>query len=274
MLGFETDTDSLFINGDATRLQQVITNLIDNAVKFTPESGSVDVSVSRDGDNAILSVQDTGIGIETDFLPYIFDRFSQADASTRRNYTGLGLGLAIVKKIIDLHDGAITARSEGSGRGAVFTFSMPLAKEFYAKTVSAGAEAAAGPTLRGARILLVDDDSDSLVPLRMFLEKENAEVVPVNSAGEALAILARENFNVLISDIGMPSMDGYELISAVRRLSHHQNAFVPAIALTAYASADDRRRALSSGFQVHFPKPPDLDELVSAVRELLIRTPA
>jgi len=271
-LRFDANTAPLFINGDSTRLQQVITNLIDNAVKFSPENGKVLISISRDGDSASFIVEDSGIGIDAEFLPYIFDRFSQADASTRRNYTGLGLGLAIVKKIIDLHDGAITVKSDGPGLGAVFSFSIPLAKEFYAEPGSPVIISATGPTLRGARILLVDDDADSLVPLRLFLERENAEVVPVNSAGEALAILATENFNILISDIGMPAMDGYEFISAVRRISNHQNAFVPAIALTAYASADDRRRALSSGFQVHFPKPPDYDELVIAVRELFHRT--
>jgi CheY-like chemotaxis protein len=216
-------------------------------------------------------VTDTGIGIEPEFIPMIFDRFSQADASTRRSYTGLGLGLAIVKKIVDLHEGTILVASDGAGKGATFTVSVPLARVFYsqeAALVVASVEAEREPALHGARILLVDDDAESLVPLRMFLERESAEVVPVNSAREALAKLTEQNFNVLISDIGMPSMDGYEFISAVRRLSDEHNAFVPAIALTAYASADDRKRALSSGFQVHFPKPPDFDELVEAVRDL------
>lgn len=263
--------DPLFINGDATRLQQVITNLVENAVKFTPEGGSVAVSVERVSDMAVISVKDTGIGIDPEFLPYIFDRFSQADASTRRSYTGLGLGLAIVKKIVELHDGTISADSEGDRKGAVFTVSIPLAREFYsaeAAPANVSSETESGFLLRGARILLVDDDIESLIPLRMFLEREYAEVVPVNSAMEALNKLVEQDFHILISDIGMPVMDGYEFISAVRRLAHDQNAFLPAIALTAYASADDRRRALSSGFQEHFSKPLDYDEFLKAVKKI------
>lgn len=272
---FTGDDGSLFVEGDSTRLQQVITNLVENAVKFTPENGRVSVSIKRCGDNVEMTVADTGIGIEPDFLPLIFDRFSQADASTRRSYSGLGLGLAIVKKIVDLHRGVISVESRGPGKGATFKVSIPLAKEFYSKdrTLAAAADASEKePALRGARILLVDDDAESLIPLRLFLEREFAEVVPVSSAREALTKLTEQNFNVLISDIGMPAMDGYEFISAVRRLSDQHNAFVPAIALTAYASADDRKRALSSGFQVHIPKPPDFDELVDAVRDLYNRS--
>jgi PAS domain S-box-containing protein len=263
--------DSLFIDGDATRLQQVITNLVDNAVKFTPEYGSVTVLIERVGAAAVIRVKDTGIGINAEFLPYIFDRFSQADASTRRSYTGLGLGLAIVKRIVELHEGTITVESDGEGQGATFTVSIPLAPEFYSADEAPPAAlsvAENAAVLSGARILLVDDDIESLIPLRMFLERENAEVVPVNSAKDALAKLVEQDFHILISDIGMPMMDGYEFISAVRRLANEQNAFLPAIALTAYASADDRRRALSSGFQEHFSKPLDFDELLEAVREL------
>jgi PAS domain S-box-containing protein len=272
---FEGGSEALFIEGDATRLQQVITNLAENAIKFTPENGMISIAVKRVDSAVELVIKDTGIGIEPEFLPLIFDRFSQADASTRRSYTGLGLGLAIVKKIVDLHQGRITVDSEGPGTGSSFTVSIPLAREFYTAgkpTLLHQPLVEKEPMLHGARILLVDDDAESLIPLRMFLERENAEVVPVHSAQEALAKLTEQDFNVLISDIGMPAMDGYEFISAVRRLSDHQNALVPAIALTAYASADDRKRALSSGFQIHFPKPPDFDELVEAVRELYRRS--
>jgi PAS domain S-box-containing protein len=277
-IGFEFNADgdsSLLINGDAVRLQQAVINLVDNAVKFTPEEGRVSVALKRNGSAAELTVSDTGIGIDPAFLPFIFDRFRQADASTRRSYTGLGLGLAIVRKIVELHGGSITADSDGIEKGSVFTISLPLASEFYAE--DAGSPAiSAGPgheaSLQGARILLVDDDAESLVPLQIFLEQESAHVFPAASAEEALRKLAEEEFHVLISDIGMPVMDGYEFISTVRRLPHVQNSVVPAIALTAYASADDKRRVLSSGFQQHFPKPLDFDELLEAVRELYKRS--
>jgi CheY-like chemotaxis protein len=253
----------------------VIINLVDNAVKFTPEGGRVSVTLKRSGGAAELTVSDTGIGIEPEFLPFIFDRFRQADASTRRSYTGLGLGLAIVRKIVELHGGSITADSAGVEKGSVFTISLPLAYEFYAeedRTPAVEAEHPGEASLRGARILLVDDDTESLVPLQLFLEHENAEVFQAASAEEALRRLAEQEFHVLISDIGMPVMDGYEFISTVRRLPHEQNSVVPAIALTAYASADDKQRVLSSGFQQHFPKPLDFDELLEAVRELYKRS--
>jgi PAS domain S-box-containing protein len=273
---FNSESDSsLLINGDAVRLQQVIINLVDNAVKFTPEGGRVSVTLKRSGGAAELTVSDTGIGIEPEFLPFIFDRFRQADASTRRSYTGLGLGLAIVRKIVELHGGSITADSAGVEKGSVFTISLPLAYEFYAeedRTPAVEAEHPGEASLRGARILLVDDDTESLVPLQLFLEHENAEVFQAASAEEALRRLAEQEFHVLISDIGMPVMDGYEFISTVRRLPHEQNSVVPAIALTAYASADDKQRVLSSGFQQHFPKPLDFDELLEAVRELYKRS--
>ena len=273
---FNSESDSsLLINGDAVRLQQVIINLVDNAVKFTPEGGRVSVTLKRNGGMAELTVSDTGIGIEPEFLPFIFDRFRQADASTRRSYTGLGLGLAIVRKIVELHGGSITADSAGVEKGVVFTISLPLAYEFYAEDDRSPAVSAESPgeaSLLGARILLVDDDTESLVPLQLFLEHENAEVFQAASAEEALRKMAEQEFHVLISDIGMPVMDGYEFISTVRRLPHEQNSVVPAIALTAYASADDKQRVLSSGFQQHFPKPLDFDELLEAVRELYKRS--
>jgi PAS domain S-box-containing protein len=273
---FNSESDSsLLINGDAVRLQQLVINLVDNAVKFTPAGGRVSVTLKRSGGAAELTVSDTGIGIEPEFLPFIFDRFRQADASTRRSYTGLGLGLAIVRKIVELHGGSITADSAGVEKGSVFTISLPLAYEFYAEDdrgPTVPAEPPGEASLQGARILLVDDDTESLVPLQLFLEHENAEVFQAASAEEALRRLAEQEFHVLISDIGMPVMDGYEFISTVRRLSHEQNSVVPAIALTAYASADDKRRVLSSGFQQHFPKPLDFDELLEAVRELYKRS--
>lgn len=266
-LEFAIPSGSMLIDGDAVRLQQVITNLADNAVKFTPEHGSVIISLIRSGSNAELSVSDTGIGIEPEFLPFIFDRFSQADASTRRSYAGLGLGLAIVRKIVELHGGTITADSEGPGRGSTFTISLPLVSEFYAEETTPQAVSEAvyenGTRLSGKRIILVDDDDESLIPLRLFLEREDAEVIIANSAAEALNTMDKHEFHLLISDIGMPVMDGYEFISSVRK-----HSVVPAIALTAYASSEDCQRVLASGFQQHFAKPLDFDELLEAACKL------
>jgi len=270
-LSFETQTaeNSLIINGDATRFQQIIVNLVQNAVKFTPEEGKVNVSLSRNGDFARLTVEDSGIGIAEELLPFIFERFRQADSSTKRAFSGLGLGLTIVRTLVELHGGTIKAESIGEGQGATFIVEIPLTKEFLKKTPSDDKSKIVSDghfALQGARILLVDDDGESLIPLQLFLEKEKAEITTANSAREALEKLSRENYHLLITDIGMPVVDGYDLIAKVRQLQTEHNAFITAIALTAYASSDDRRRALASGFQEHFAKPVDFDELLSAVK--------
>jgi PAS domain S-box-containing protein len=266
---FGTRETSLLIDGDAMRLQQIISNLVQNAVKFTPEGGRVVVDLSRDRDRARIVVVDDGIGISEKILPHIFERFRQADSSTKRVYSGLGLGLTIVRNLVELHGGTIVAASAGEGRGATFTVEFPLAAAFLEKNSAAKkAESAENDraALNGARILLVDDDAESLIPLQIFLEKEEAEIVLATSASEALEKLAAENFDVLITDIGMPLADGYDLIARVRQLRTEQNAFIAAIALTAYASTDDRRRALAAGFQGHFAKPVDYDELLAVIR--------
>ncbi len=263
--------NSLTIDGDAMRLQQIIVNLVQNAVKFTAEDGKVEVALSRRGEFARLVVKDNGIGIGEEILPFIFERFRQADSSTKRAFSGLGLGLTIVRNLVELHGGAITAESKGEGHGATFIVEIPLTKDFLenvfleSETQIPSAETFA---LQGARILLVDDDSESLVPLQLFLEKEKAEIVTTTSAKDALEKLSQENFHILITDIGMPLADGYDLIAKVRQLQTEQNAFITAIALTAYASSDDRRRALASGFQEHFAKPVDYDELLLAVKRI------
>lgn len=260
----------LVISGDATRIQQIITNLVQNAIKFTNDGGNVTVSLDRRGAFAEIVVRDSGIGISAELLPHIFERFRQADSSTKRAYSGLGLGLAIVKTLVELHGGRLVASSPGRGSGSTFTVSLPLSiaeNPGLAADDDAAFMQATRASLEGAQILLVDDDHESLVPLRLFLEKEKGEVVVAHSAAEALDYLGRRNFNFLITDIGMPVSDGYELISRVRQLGREQNAFVTAVALTAYASSDDRRRALSSGFQEHFAKPVDYDELLSALKK-------
>ncbi len=267
----ETKESSLIINGDATRFQQIIVNLAQNAVKFTNQGGAVTLSLKRDGDFAGLIVSDNGIGIGKEILPFIFERFQQADSSTKRAYSGLGLGLTIVKNLVELHGGTIEAESAGKNEGATFTVKIPLSREFLEKHSPASqAEniSVDRRALSGARILLVDDDVEGLIPLQIFLEKENAEIVTATSAKEALEKLAAQNFHVLITDIGMPISDGYDLIARVRQLQTEQNAFITAIALTAYASTDDRRRALAAGFQKHFAKPVNYDKLLAVIKEI------
>lgn len=266
---FLTTENSLVINGDAMRFQQIIVNLVQNAVKFTGEGGNVSVSLGQSGNFARLVVKDTGIGIGKEILPFIFERFQQADSSTKRIYSGLGLGLTIVRNLVELHNGTIKAESSGKEKGATFTVEIPLTKEFLEKTSPDGKSQIVteeSSALKGARILLVDDDIESLVPLQIFLEREKAEIVSATSAKEALEKLAQQNFHVLITDIGMPVTDGYDLIAKVRQMQTEQNAFITAIALTAYASSDDRRRALTAGFQKHFAKPVNYDELLAAVK--------
>lgn len=268
---FSSEDESLLLEGDALRLHQVISNLVQNAIKFTPEGGKISVGLKNTGDRAQLIVKDTGIGIEGEILPYIFERFRQADASTRRNYTGLGLGLTIVSNLVELHGGNVHATSDGKGQGATFIVELPLSSKFLDRNNKAEGENLPEENnfdLKGARILLVDDDAESIIPLQMLLEKEKAEVVTVFSADEALTKLTEQTFHILVSDIGMPSMDGFDLIAKIRKLTTEQNAFLPAIALTAYAANEDRRRTLSAGFQMHFSKPFDFDELLEAIIKL------
>ncbi|HSK70643.1 MAG TPA: ATP-binding protein, partial [Pyrinomonadaceae bacterium] len=268
---FTAQDDSPLIYGDETRLNQIVNNLVQNAVKFTPEGGKISIALKQNGSSTFLSVTDTGVGIERKFLPFIFDRFRQADASTKRSFSGLGLGLTIVRNLVELHGGGIKVESGGKGTGATFTVEIPLAEKFHLEESDADGEHTQPSdnfALKGMRILLVDDDRESLIPLQIFLEREKAEVVSVVSAKDALGKLSEQDFHILISDIGMPETDGYDLISQVREFTTERNAFLPAIALTAYASNEDRRRALSAGFQMHFSKPIDFDELAEAVKSL------
>ena len=267
-LVFEQDSDSYPLLGDEVRLQQVVNNLINNAVKFTPEGGVVTLKLSNSGDRVFLNVTDTGIGIEPQFLTKIFDRFLQADSTTKRAHSGLGLGLTIVRHITELHGGRVTVESEGLGKGASFTVELPLAK-----SVEIGAESGTlnggASSLKGSRILLVDDDADAMIPLQIILESHQAKVACVSSASEALEKLSRERFDLIVSDVGMPQMDGYDLILTLRKSETSPNRGIPAIALTAYASAQDKERALMSGFQRHFSKPIDFDDFLAAVKNFI-----
>jgi PAS domain S-box-containing protein len=259
---------------DAMRLQQIVWNLVINAVKFTPPGGRVAVTLRRSDENIELAVTDTGIGIGRPFLRHVFDRFSQEDGSIRRAQGGLGLGLAIVKHLVELHGATVAVESLGEGRGATFVVSFPVGRPDGARgDVGRPLELPAEPRplqrpveLRDLRVLLVEDDADARELFCVVLEQCGAVVTSAGNAEDALALLLSRTFNVILSDIGLPSLDGYDFMKAVRALPAH--ARVPAAALTAYAHADDRRRALDAGYQMHLPKPVEPHELIAVVASL------
>jgi len=255
------------VSGDPGRLQQIVSNLLANAIKFTPEGGRVEVKLGRSRSHARLTVSDTGIGIDPAFLPYIFERFRQADSTSTRTQKGLGLGLAITRHLVELHGGSIEASSAGEGRGATFTVTLPLLLNpaRAAPSLEMGEPAA---TLDGLRILLVDDEDDAREAMAVLLRQAGAEVIAVASAPLALQSLERDKPNVLLSDIAMPGEDGYALIAKVRSLPPERGGAVAAAALTAYASAEDRARVLRAGYHGHLAKPIDPTTLVSAVAAL------
>lgn len=267
----ETYFDSVpaMISGDANRLQQVVWNLLSNAVKFTNSGGRVCVKVSQGHGAVEVSVSDTGQGISKEFLPYVFDRFRQADSTTTRQHGGLGLGLAIARHLVEIHGGTIRAESKGESRGASFTIRLPL---LDASAGAAGAMdenqhklAQSQQLLSGLNVLLVDDDSDTLTLMTTALTKRHANVTAVSSAGEAIIAIARKRPDVLVSDIAMPDEDGYGLIEKIRSLENGMLDKIPAVAITAYAKEEDRERALSAGFQIYLAKPVELTELISVV---------
>ncbi|APR85983.1 Chemotaxis protein methyltransferase CheR [Minicystis rosea] len=249
------------MRGDPARLQQIVTNLIANAIKFTPAGGRVEVTLSSRDGFTDLTVRDTGHGISAEFIPHVFDRFRQADASTTRQHGGLGLGLAIVKHLVELHGGTVRAESAGVGQGATFTVSLPCEETRISTTALVTEEP---PSLRGVRVLVLDDEQDTRDLVMRLLEENEAEVQAATSAEEALSLLRAQVPDVIVSDIGMPGMDGYALMRRVR--SEGSNArHVPAIALTAFARAEDRARALAAGYQAHLTKPIEPAELVATV---------
>ena len=262
------------VSGDANRLQQVIWNLLSNAVKFTNNGGRVTVKLSQIGSTVEITVSDTGQGISHEFMPYVFDRFRQADSTTTRHHGGLGLGLAIARHLVEIHGGTITAESAGEGRGATFTIKLPVI-EPAAKTAtfftelrgehSMAAAAVAPQLLSGVNVLLVDDDSDTLKLMTTALTRRQATVTAVSSANEAINAILRRRPDVLVSDIAMPDEDGYGLIQKVRSLEGGESESIPAVAITAYAKDEDREKALSSGFQIYLAKPVELTELISVV---------
>jgi PAS domain S-box-containing protein len=267
------------IAGDPARLQQIIWNLLWNAVKFTPEGGRVDVHLRQSGTDVELVVRDTGVGIDPAFLPHVFERFQQGNPSITRRFGGLGLGLSIVRHLVDLHGGTVRAESAGEGQGAAFTVRLPSGgREQAAVEPRAAGETAAArlDALDGIRILVVEDERDTREFLGRLLVGYGAEVVVAASAAEALALLPGTPVNFLISDIGLPNVDGYELLQRIRRMDGSSAAGIPAIALTAYARAQDRLLAFRAGYQAHIAKPIDPAELVAAIVDLaqLSRVPA
>jgi signal transduction histidine kinase/ActR/RegA family two-component response regulator len=265
--------------GDASRLQQVVWNLLANAIKFTPTGGRIEVKVERAGRNLQIRVSDTGQGIDADFLPFIFDRFRQADGSTTREHGGLGLGLAIVRHLVELHGGTIRADSAGRGKGATFIINLPLAPQdstrrrnvigsLQAKEASQG-NVTSLPSLAGVKVLLVDDDPDTLQILSVMLAESKAGVQTAASVSEALEILEWYQPDVLVSDLAMPGEDGYSLIGKIRALAGGKVTQVPAVALTSYVRVEDRARALSAGFNLFVPKPVEPEELITAIANLV-----
>jgi signal transduction histidine kinase/CheY-like chemotaxis protein len=267
------------IKGDPERLQQVLWNLLSNAIKFTPEGGRIEVRLVPGGEEARIEVTDSGKGIDPEFLPYVFDRFRQADSSSTRAHGGLGIGLALVRHLVELHGGSVEARSAGPGLGSTFAIHLPVggpatADEGVAPVPAATVSRASLtglPSLRGLRVLVVDDESDARELLGVILRGKGADVEPVASVADALAAFAEARPDVLVSDISMPDADGYELIRRLRE-GEGDAALTPAIALTAYARDRDRERALASGFQLHLAKPVEPDDLVLAVANLAGRT--
>jgi PAS domain S-box-containing protein len=267
------DASLRMISGDPDRLQQVVWNVLSNAAKFTPNGGSVEISVSASATHVLIKVKDSGPGIDRAFLPHVFERFRQADGSTTRMHGGLGLGLAIVRHLVELHGGTIGVENREDQPGAIFTIRLPLPSgelrsEMLPSNAFAFRESQSQPSLEGLRILIVDDETDALDLITVELAQHGAKVTGVTSAEDALEALEQNHFDVLISDIGMPKMDGYELIRRIRQQEEGTNTRIPTVALTAYARVQDRMQAIMAGFNTHVAKPVEANELVTVVASL------
>jgi PAS domain S-box-containing protein len=267
------------VSADSARLQQVVWNLLTNAIKFTPKGGQVQVLLQRVNSHLELSVSDTGIGIPPSYLPHVFDRFSQRDSSTTRSFSGLGLGLAICKQLVESHGGSIRAASQGEGKGATFFVELPLSivqladpdrSRIHPTAETQSEEILALPRLEGVHVFSVDDEPDARDLLRQVLEGQGAQVTSFGSAEAALAALRTTKPTVLICDVGMPTMDGYQLIRMLRA-EEPRGERVPALALTAFARAEDRKRSLVAGYQAHLAKPFDVGELILLIAGLVGR---
>ncbi len=265
------------IEGDDDRLHQVFLNILSNAVKFTPDGGRIDVRVTEKDSNVEAEISDNGKGINPEFLPFVFERFSQADNSLTRQIGGLGLGLAIARHLVELHGGTVGAKSEGETRGAVFTISLPSVTQqqppFAANRNQNGRfnRSESAELLKGVRLLLVEDDEDSREMLETMFRQYDMKIAVAASAAEALQTIRQFQPHVLISDVGLPGEDGYELIRKIRLLPPEQCGAIPAVALTGYASLQDRALALAAGYQEHLSKPVDIEKLIELVKNLIAR---
>jgi signal transduction histidine kinase/ActR/RegA family two-component response regulator len=269
------------VSGDPGRLQQVMWNLLSNAIKFTPRGGKVQVLLERINSHIEISVADTGMGIESDFIPFVFDRFRQADASTTRRHGGLGIGLSIVKHLVELHGGNVRVQSPGADRGATFTVQLPVIvvhrsthKEPRSHPTSSPSLAAgfAAIDLKNVSVLVVDDEADARELIKHVLESCSARVTTAANADEAIDLFGQSRPDVLVSDIGMPDVDGYELLRRIRVAERQHGGRIPAVALTAFARSEDRTRALRAGFLVHVAKPVDPSELIATIASALGQT--
>jgi CheY-like chemotaxis protein len=265
--------------GDPGRLHQVMWNLLSNAVKFTPNGGTVQVMLGRDGEDVVIRVADSGIGIAPDFLPYVFDRFRQQDASITRRHGGLGLGLSIARQLVELHGGTIGVASPGEHGGSTFTVRLPLAAPepeapqpdepgaVVQETGQKRGQRTGRGSLAGIKVLLVDDADDTLDVLQQILQHNGATIMAASSAGTALALLEREQPDVIVSDIGMPDIDGFELMRRIRRRADTAGGAIPAIALTAFTRQDDRNKAMQAGFNDYLAKPVEPGSLVAHIAQ-------
>ena len=267
------DPNVKMISGDADRLQQVLLNLLSNSIKFTPPNGQISVSVKGDDSNVEIKVSDSGKGIKPEFIPYVFERFRQADSSYTREVGGLGLGLAIVSHLVELHGGTIDVESEGENKGAIFTVKLPVLQKSetfttFDQNLSSPSESS-DQILKGVHIFLVEDDNDSREMLTVMFDQYGMKTTAVDSAAAALVAIVKSPQDILVSDVGLPGEDGYSLIRKIRQLAPEQNGLIPAIALTGYASSQDRAYALDAGYQEHIAKPVDLEFLIELIKNLL-----
>ncbi|HEV7396406.1 MAG TPA: hybrid sensor histidine kinase/response regulator, partial [Pyrinomonadaceae bacterium] len=267
--------------GDSGRLQQVVWNLLSNAIKFTPAGGRIELTLKRTNENIELCVTDTGQGIGAEFLPYVFDRFRQADASSTRKIGGLGLGLAIVRHLVELHGGSVNAESEGEGRGSTFTISLPhagpSARAKFRRSATGTlrpipevpVSAREVPSLENLRVLMVDDDRDTLQALSVALSDVNAKVETATTVAEGLEVMQWFHPHVIVSDLAMPDEDGYSLIHKMRSHQDELVRGIPAVALTSFVRVEDRTRALSAGFDMFVPKPVQPNELIITIANVV-----
>jgi CheY-like chemotaxis protein/anti-sigma regulatory factor (Ser/Thr protein kinase) len=274
------DSGNSMVSGDRNRLQQIIWNLLSNAVKFTPKGGRVQVRLERINSHIEIIVSDSGIGISPEIMPFIFERFRQADSASTRQHGGLGLGLAIVRHLVEMHGGTVEAESNGQGKGSTFTVKLPLitlrsveitpekSEEREHPTSDRDVPFECTPELEGLHVLVVDDEEDGRTLITTVLEKCGAKVTAADSAAAGLNLIQELRPDILLSDLGMPGEDGYSLIKKVRALSSEQGGLIPAAALTAYARVEDRMKVLRAGFQIHLPKPVEPAELIAVVANL------